>query len=344
MALAEMNLRATHRSHSTVRLAVGVCAGAMVAFATLAGSSARAQVAASNRPITLVVPFSPGAANDTMARILAPQLKAALGSVVVDNRPGADGVIGANAVLNAPHDGHTVLVAPDQYVIAAALGEAQPFDFERDFAAVARTNALPFFLVTHPKVLPAENLAAVVAELRARPGQYTYGSAGNGSPHNLAMLMLLQHEHLDLVHVPYKGMGQGIPDFIAGRIQLVITGLPAVSSHLKDGRLRVLATVGTHRTSLRPDTPTFAEVGVNDVQMDTWLGLLVPRDSPRAMIERINRAVNAALQLPEVREQMAAQGMEIGGGTPEEFAAIIQTSGARYRALAQSTQIGKLLQ
>jgi tripartite-type tricarboxylate transporter receptor subunit TctC len=298
----------------------------------LLAGSVGAQVSG-NRGLTLMVPFAAGAANDVLARILAPHLRESLGSVVVENRPGADGAIGAMAVLAAPHDGRTVLVVPDQMLISQAAGQPASFDFVRDFTPVVQTNHLPFFLVVNPAVLPAGSAPEAVRLLKASPGRYSYGSAGNASPHHLAMQMLVRAQGLDLVHVPYKGMGQGIPDLLAGRIQFVITGLPAVSAHLKDGRLRALATVGGQRSSLRPDLPTFAEQGIAGVRMDTWQGLFVPADTPRAMIEQINRAVNIALARADVREQMVAQGMDVAGGSPEAFAETVRSDLQRFREL-----------
>ncbi len=297
-------------------------------FAQSGGAPARALV--------LVVPFSAGAANDVLARILAPALKDVFGAVVVENRAGADGAIGAMAVLNAARDGRTVLVVPDQMLISAASGQATSYDFMRDFVPVVHTNNLPFFLVVNPEALPASSVADVVRTLRAHPGKYSYGSAGNAAPHHLAVQMLARAEHLEVVHVPYKGMGQGIPDLLAGRIQFVITGLPAVSAHVKEGRLRALATVGSRRAQLRPDLPTFAEAGVAGVRMDTWQGLFVPTGSPRGMIDQVNRAVNAALARPDVREQMAAQGMDAAGGTQETFADTVRADMARYRELMRA--------
>lgn len=311
------------------------------ALAACASMPIHAQPDASRRALTLVVPFTAGAANDVLARILAPHLKETFGNVVVENKPGADGAIGAMAVLNAPRDGRTLLVAPDQFVIAAALGQPQPFDFIRDFAPVVRTNNLPFFLVINSTALPAGSLSQVISALRASPGKYTYGSAGNGSPHNLAMLMLLQREKLELVHIPYKGMAQGIPDLLGGRIQLVITGLPAVSGQLKDGRLQILATVGSRRATLRPEVPTFAEAGVAEVQMDTWQGIFAPSGTAQAMIDALNRAINAALARPEVRTQMAAQGMDVAGGTPEAFAEAIRADSLRYRELVRAAKLNE---
>jgi tripartite-type tricarboxylate transporter receptor subunit TctC len=281
----------------------------------------------------LLVPFAAGAANDALARILAPHLRETFGTVVVENRPGADGAIGAAAVLAAPHDGRTVMVVPDQMLISQAAGLPASFEFARDFTPVIHTNNLPFFLVVNPAALPATSAPELVRLLRAQPGHYSYGSAGNAAPHHLAVQMMVRAEHLDVMHVPYKGMGQGIPDLLAGRIQFIITGLPAVSAHLKDGRLRALATVGSRRSSLRPDLPTFAEVGIAGVRMDTWQGLFVPADAPRPMIAEINRAVNAALARADVREQMAAQGMDVAGGNPEAFAEMVRADLARFRDL-----------
>ena len=290
----------------------------------------------SRRPFTLIVPVAAGAANDLIARTLAAEVKDELGAVVVDNKPGGNGIVGAEQVRRAPADGRTLLVAPSSYVIMAAMDAATPYDFARDFTAVINAANLPFYMVVNQEALPAKNLAELVQLLRARPGKISYGSAGNGSPHHFAAEMLKLRSGVDMLHVPYKGMAQGIPDLLEGRIQLVITGLPAVATQLKSGKLRVLATTESRRTALNPDIPTFAEAGVPGVEMETWLGMVAPAGSPRAAIEQANAAFNRALKLPQVREKLAAQGLEIMGGTAEAFNTRIRSDIESFRKVSKA--------
>jgi tripartite-type tricarboxylate transporter receptor subunit TctC len=263
-------------------------------------------------------------------------VKDELGAVVVDNKPGGNGIVGAEQVRRAPADGRTLLVAPSSYVIMAAMDAATPYDFARDFTAVINAANLPFYMVVNQEALPAKNLAELVQLLRARPGKISYGSAGNGSPHHFAAEMLKLRSGVDMLHVPYKGMAQGIPDLLEGRIQLVITGLPAVATQLKSGKLRVLATTESRRTALNPDIPTFTEAGVPGVEMETWLGMVAPAGSPRAAIEQANAAFNRALKLPQVREKLAAQGLEIMGGTAEAFNARIRSDIESFRKVSKA--------
>ena len=290
----------------------------------------------SRRPFTLIVPVAAGAANDLIARTLAAEVKDELGAVVVDNKPGGNGIVGAEQVRRAPADGRTLLVAPSSYVIMAAMDAATPYDFARDFTAVINAANLPFYMVVNQEALPAKNLAELVQLLRARPGKISYGSAGNGSPHHFAAEMLKLRSGVDMLHVPYKGMAQGIPDLLEGRIQLVITGLPAVATQLKSGKLRVLATTESRRTVLNPDIPTFAEAGVPGVEMETWLGMVAPAGTPRAAIDQANAAFNRALKLPQVREKLAAQGLEVMGGTAETFNARIRSDIESFRKVSRA--------
>lgn len=304
-----------------------IAGGVLLMVAVTAG--AHAQGTGSRRPLTLVVPVAAGAANDLIARTLAAEVKDELGAVIVDNRPGGNGIVGAEAVKRAGADGRTMLVAPSSYVILAAMGAPTPYDFVRDFVPVIQAVSLPFYLVVNEEALPAKSLQELVKLVRERPGKVSYGSAGNGSPHHFAAEMLKLRGGIDMLHVPYKGMAQGIPDLLEGRIQLVITGMPAVSSHMKTGKLRVLATTEGRRTQLSPEVPTFAEAGMPGVRMETWLGIVAPAGTPRAVIDQANAAFNRALKLPAVREKLASQGMELTGGAPEPF-------GERIRADIES--------
>lgn len=301
-------------------------------------SAAAAAQAFPSHPITLVVPFSPGAANDVLARTLAAELKSGLGSVVVDNKPGANGNIGGEAVRKSAPDGHTLLVAPNAFVILAAMGP-QPFDFVRDFEPVVLSNRLPFFLVVNREAIAAGSVKELLEFIRARPGKLSYASAGNGSPHQLAMELLKLQARLDVAHVPYKGMGQGVVDLLAGRVQMTITGYPAVAGHMKDGKLRVLATAGAERSAVVPDAPTIAEAGVRGYEIDVWQGIMAPAGIPAAVLNKLNTEFNRVLKIPAVREKLAAQGIDTVGGTPQELKAKIAADLERYTRLVKAAGI-----
>ncbi len=292
-----------------------------------------------SKPVTLVVPFTAGAANDVLARTLAAEMRESLGSVIVENKPGANGNIGAEFVKRAAPDGHTLLVANDSYLILAAMSPSLPYDMLRDFDPVIRANNLPFFLIVNQEAIPAKTLKEFIEFVRARPGKLSYGSAGNGTPHHLATELLKLQAGLDVAHVPYKGMAQGIPDLLSGRIQFIITGLPAVASHLKSGKLRVLATIGSTRSAVMPEVPTFAEAGVSGVEMNLWLGIVAPAGTPKPVIVRINAEFNRVLNIPAVREKLAAQGIDAAGGTPEELGARMRADFATYSRVVKAANI-----
>ncbi len=292
-----------------------------------------------SKPVTLVVPFTAGAANDVLARTLAAEMRESLGSVIVENKPGANGNIGAEFVKRAAPDGHTLLVANDSYLILAAMSPSLPYDMLRDFDPVIRANNLPFFLVVNQEAIPAKTLKEFIEFVRARPGKLSYGSAGNGTPHHLATELLKLQAGLDVAHVPYKGMAQGIPDLLSGRIQFIITGLPAVASHLKSGKLRVLATIGSTRSAVMPEVPTFAEAGVSGVEMNLWLGIVAPAGTLKPVIARINAEFNRVLNIQAVREKLAAQGIDAAGGTPEELGARMRADFATYSRVVKAANI-----
>ena len=303
----------------------------------LAVLGALSAVVCSAQSTTLVVPFSPGAANDVLARTLAAELKSGLGAVVVDNKPGANGNIGAEVVRKSAPDGRTLLVAPNQYVILAAMAP-QPFDFARDFEPVVLSNRLPFFLVVNQEAVPAKSLKELIEFIRARPGKLSYASAGNGSPHQLAMELLKLQAKLDVTHVPYKGMGQGVVDLLAGRTQMTITGYPAVAGHMKDGRLRVIATAGPEKSAVVPDAPPIGET-VPGYEVDVWQGILAPAGTSASVVQKINSEVNRVLKIPAVKEKLAAQGIDTVGGTPQEFRAKIAADLEKYARIVKAAGI-----
>lgn len=292
-----------------------------------------------SKPISLVVPFPTGAANDALARIIAAEMRESLGTVVIDNRPGGSGSVAADYVKRAAPDGHTLLVVNDSYLILSAMNPNLSYDMLRDFDAVGQASNLPFFLVVNEEVVPVKSLKEFVDFARARPGKLGFASSGNGAPHHLAGEMLKLRAGLDMLHVPYKGMGIALPDLVAGRVQFTITGLPAVASQLKGGKLKVLATVGRTRSALMPDVPTFAEAGVPNVELNVWMGVVAPAGTPKAVLARVNAELNRVLKLPAVREKLAAQGIDAAGGTPEEFTARMRADLGSYQQLIKATGI-----
>ena len=291
---------------------------ALIALTALLSGPGHSQQFAT-RPIMLVVPFVAGAANDVLARTLADELRTTLGTIVVDNKPGANGAIGAEFVKRAPADGHTLMVVANSFAIAAAIGGRLRYDLVNDFEPVVLTNNLPFFLVVNHEAMPVGSPKEFVDYAGARPGKLSYGSAGLGSTHHLAMELFKLQAGFDMLHVPYKGMAVGISDLLAGRIQALITGFPAVAAHMKSGKLKLLATVGGSRSQAQPQVPTFAEAGIPNVELGSWQGIVVPAGTPAGVIARLNSEFNRALGLASIRDKLALQGMDVAGGTPEAF-------------------------
>lgn len=317
-------------------LAVGV-----FVFGGLIGALTQAQELP-GRPIRLIVPYPPGAANDTAARLLAAQVQG-LGSVIVENKPGGDATIGAEFVKQAPADGHTLLAAPQGYTIRAAMigQKSLRYDIVRDFDPVIYIARVPFFLVVNKDVLAMNSPRELAEYARANPGKLSYGSAGNGSPHHLLAEIFKLRTGADLLHVPYKGLGAGgISDLLTGRIQMVITGYPAVAAHMKTGKLRLMAVAAAARTPLNPGVPTFKEWGVDGLEADVWLGFLVPKGTPGPVIARLNAEFNRALQSRGVIEKLAAQGMEAVGGTPQQFGAQIRADMELYDSVVKKAKLG----
>ena len=309
-------------------------AAVFLIFCVGAGAQAFPQKA-----ITLVVPFTTGAANDVLARTLGAEMRETLGAVVIENKPGANGSIAAEFVKRAAPDGHTLLVVNDSYLILAAMSANLPYDMLRDFDAVVHASGLPFFLVINQDAIPVRTLRQFVEYVRTRPGKLSYATPGNGTPHHLSTEMLKLTAGLDVTHVPYKGMAVALPDLVAGRVQFTITGLPAVASQLKGGKLRVLATVGRARSTVMPEVPTFSEAGVPGVEMNFWMGVAAPAGTPKPVVARINAEFNRVLRLPAIRDKLAAQGIDVAGGTPEEFAARMRADLAAYTRVIKATGI-----
>ena len=330
----------SHRIASLAHLAACARLAALVSTTSLAlifATSAPYAQGFPNRPVRVVVPFSPGGAVDGPMRIIAQELSKRWGhQVVVDNRPGAGAMIGSEIVARAAPDGYTLLLASQTNAISATLYAKLAFDPIDDFAPIALIGREPGVVVAHPS-LPVETLSDFVAYAKARPGQVNYASSGNGSGQHLFMAMLASMTGLRLVHVPYKGSGQATADLLGGQVSISIPGTAGMVGHIKAGKLRALAVTGARRSPQLPDVPTVAEAGVAGYEAYVWMGLLAPKGTPAALVEQINKDVTAVLESPDVRAHFANAGMETVGSTPAEFGAFFRNERERWAKTIRET-------
>ena len=278
-----------------------------------------------DKPVRLIVPLSAGSAVDTLARIPAQKLSELWGQqIVVDNRVGANGTIGTDAAAKAPPDGYTLLLTNDAALATSpALYPKLPYDPVRDFAPITLAATIPVILVVNSS-FSVSNVEELIKAAKARPGQIHYASGGNGSAQHLPMEMFKLTAGIDLVHVPYKGLGPAFNDVVAGQIPVMFAGMSNVFPHLKSGRIRALAIGSAKRSAAMPDVPTMQEAGVAGFDYAAWAGFLAPTGTPPAIIEKLNGDLSKALMLPEVRDKLATLWFEVSPGTPQEFGAMIR--------------------
>ena len=293
-----------------------------------------------SKPIHLIVPFPPGGGNDTVARAITQQIGPDLGQpVVVDNRPGAGGSVGAELAAKAPADGYTLFLAGvGSHAVNPNLHSKLPYDAVKDFAPITLVASAPSVLVVNPSV-PARSIAEFTAYARANPGKLNYASNGNGSAAQLAAAMYESMAGVRMVHVPYKGIAPAMTDLMSGEVQLMFGTVVALVPHIQAGKLRALAVTSRTRSALLPDVPTIAESGLPDYQAGSWYGILAPAGTPREVIERLHGAIIKAIRQPEVAKRLAAEGAEVIGSTPEQFGAHIQSEIARVGAVVRATGI-----
>ena len=310
-------------------------AGTALAFA----GSALAQNYPS-KPIRLVVPFTPGGVTDTSGRLIAEQLSKRLGQqVVVDNKPGASGNIGTNQVATAEPDGYTLLLGFDgTMVINPHVFPKTGFDTLKDFAPIGKIGDAVLILVAHPSS-PAKTLKEVIALSKSEKNGLSYGTSGTGGTPHIAGELLRQKTGANLVHVPYKGGGQALTDVLGGNIPLVYTAIASAMPHVKSGKLLPIAVSSAKRASSLPDVATFIENGVADFEANSWVGLLAPAKTPRAIITRLNTELTAVLNDPEVKERLNGMGITASPGTAENFGAEISRDLAKYGPVVKAAGI-----
>ena len=311
-------------------------AAAVFIAAALAATVAFAQDYPS-RPIRIVVPFSPGGAVDGPTRAIAQELGRRLKQqVVIDNRPGAGATIGSEAVAKSAPDGYTLLLASQTNAISASLYPKLNFQPIDDFIGISLLGHEPGVLVVHPS-LPVKSVAELISYAKERPGQLNYASSGNGSGQHLFMALFASMAGVQLTHVPYRGSGQATTDLLAGTVPMAMPGTAGMVGHIRAGKLRALAVSGSTRSPQLPDVPTLAESGLAGYSAYVWLGLLAPKGTPPAIVERLNRELKAALATSEVKAYMTDAGIETVGSTPAEFDAYFREERDRWARVVKET-------
>jgi tripartite-type tricarboxylate transporter receptor subunit TctC len=291
------------------------------------------------RPITIVVPASPGGAIDITARLIGAKLTAAWGQPVnIDNKAGATGTLGTDFVAKAAPDGHTLALVASSHAINPSMFKKLPFDTVKSFEPVALTHVVPLLLVVAPNV-PAKSLQELVAYGRANPGKLSFASSGNGGAPHMSGELFKSMTGIDMLHVPYKGSTAAHPDLIGGRVSLMFDTVAAVAPQVKGGTVRALAVTTLKRSSVFPELLTMTEAGMNGYDTSTWGGLLAPAGTPKDVIAKLNAEVDKALAAPDVREKLAAAGIEPGGGTPLHFSSFIQSEMVRWAKVAKDAGI-----
>ena len=292
-----------------------------------------------DKPIRFIVPYPPGGGTDVIARIVQDRLRAALGqSIVIENRGGAGGSIGTEAAAKAAPDGYTVLFTLSSHTINPAIFPKLGFDTARDFEPVGIVCSLPQILVANPGFAP-NTVSQVIAIAKEKPGSLSYASVGNGSPGHLAGEMMKLRTATQITHIPYRGGGPAVTDVIAGQVPMLWVSIPAAAQFVKQKQLKAIAVSTVKRSAAFPNVPTMQEAGVADFEVDSWYAMFVPAKTPRAIIDRLNAALNTVLKEPEIREKLLAQGSEAVGGTPEQLGAVVNAELPKWAKLVKDAGI-----
>ena len=292
-----------------------------------------------DKPVRFLVPYPPGGGTDVIARIVQQKFQAALGQpIVIENRGGAGGSVGTEAVAKAAPDGYTVLFTLSSHTINPAIFPKLGYDTVKDFEPVGLVASLPQILVTQAG-FPANNVAELTALARARPGTLSFASVGNGSPGHLAGELQALRTGVKLTHIPYRGGGPAVTDVMGGQVPTLWVSIPAAAPFVKAGKLKALAVSTTQRSAAFPEVPTMQEAGVPDFDVDSWYAMFVPARTPKAIIERLNKALNSVLADADIRDKLLAQGAEGVGGTPEALGAVVAAELPRWAKLAKDANI-----
>jgi len=318
------------------RLAATAAAGLLAAVLATAATAQDYPA----KPVRLVVPYAAGGNGDGLARVVAQELGRRLGQqVIVENKPGATMLIGTNAVIAAPPDGYTLLIgSTTSWALNVVSRRTPPYDMLRDFAPVYLLTVNPLYLAVHRDVAAA-SVAELIALATARPGTLNYGSIGVGSSYHLAGELFSAMAHVDIVHVPYRGEAPALTDLLANRVQMIFGGLAPLLVHVEHGALRLLGMTASRRARTVADVPTIAEAALPGYEAITAFGMFAPKGTPRPIIDRLNRELAATAATPDFKSYIATGGLEPGGGTPEEFAAVIRNDIAKWAKVFRERNI-----
>jgi tripartite-type tricarboxylate transporter receptor subunit TctC len=290
-----------------------------------------------SKPVRIVVPFSPGGSTDVLARIVGQKLTERSGQpVIIENRAGAGGNIGAEQVARSAPDGYTLLLGGVPHAISASLYSKLPYDLARDLAAIAEIASFPSAIVLHPS-LPANSVKELIALARGRPGRLSFGSAGNGSPNHLSLELFQTMAGVRMVHVPYKGSGQLVGDLLAGQVQLASMGLPVAVPHVQSGKLRAIAVTGAARSSLLPEVPTVSEAALPGFEVTSWYGVFGPAGLPADVVAKLNSEIGSAVTAPDVKERLAALGAEPSVKAPDQFGRYVREEIAKWAKVVKDS-------
>ena len=316
-------------SRLIARLSAGLLAAAFAAPALAQSYPAK--------PVRIVVPYPPGGPNDIVARTVGQKLSEQLGQpVIVDNKPGASGNIGAESVAKSPADGYTLLLLTTGHTINPSLYPKLGYDLEKDLAPVTQLTAGPMVVVANPS-LPAKNIKELISLAKAKPGSLNFGSAGNGSSTHLAPELFSSMAGIKMNHIPYKGSAPALTDLMAGQIQVAFDFMISAMPHVKSGKIKALAVTSTTRSPAAPDLPTVAESGVPGFEVIGWNGLVVPARTPKDVVAKLNAELKKALDQPDAKERFAAQGFSATWTTPEKFGAYIESEHAKWAKVVKDS-------
>ena len=292
-----------------------------------------------NKPIRMVIAFPPGGTSDFVGRVVAAKLSEFLGqSIVIDNKPGASGLIGTGDVARSAPDGYTILLAPSDFTLIPTLQAKPAYDAQKDFAPVGMVLEYSHVLVANPNVA-ASNAKELIALAKSKPGQLNFASGGNGATNHVSGEWFKRNGGVDIVHVPYKGNGPAITDLLADRVQLLFTSTGPVEAHLKSGKLKAIAVTGATRIPSLPNVQTVAENAIPGYEFKLWYGIVVPAGTPRAIIDRLNADLRKTMASSDVKEKLASIGGNLNVGSPDEFAAVVRDETVRWAKLASDVGI-----
>ena len=315
---------------------MGVLLFVLIAFVSVSGPVQSQQYPI--KPIRIVIPFAPGGGSDLIGRLIAQKLTERLGQqVIVENKPGAGGNLGAEQAIRAPADGYTLLLVAGSYTVNPSLYKLS-WDSANDISPIIQLSQGPFLVAVHPSV-PAKTLKEFIDLAKMQPDKFSYGTAGSGSITHLASELFLDMAKIKAVHVPYKGTGPALNDAIAGNVQLIFGSVSTSLQHVKSGRLRALAVTTAKRIPAAPEIPTVGEAGVLGYEVILWHGLVAPKGVPKAIISKLNLAANDALKSKDTADLLASDGVAPAGGTPEQFQATIKVDIERWRKVVQQANV-----